>query len=118
MLSLPEHAAAFGQALQAARDDRAVVVVLVHWGDEHAAEPNDDQREWVRWFAQHGVAVVAGSGPHVVQKFGMHGGAAIAYSLGNAVYPLALRGRGSGCIWKLVLDANGCTVSADSQVVP
>ena len=67
---------------------------------------------------RHGVAVVAGSGPHVVQKSGLHGGAAIAYSLGNAVYPIALRGRGSGTIWNLEMDANGCMVAEARQAVP
>jgi len=59
-----------------------------------------------------------GSGPHVVQPSESHGGAAIAYSLGNAVYPLALRGRGNGAIWKLELDSNGSKISATQQAVP
>ena len=31
----------------------------------------------------------------------------IAYSLGNAVYPLALRGQGSGAVWEVTVQANG-----------
>jgi poly-gamma-glutamate capsule biosynthesis protein CapA/YwtB (metallophosphatase superfamily) len=118
VLRLPDHAGVFGPALLAARGNGAVVVVLVHWGDEHVTEPNDEQREWTHWLVGNGASVVAGSGPHVVQKTEMHGGAAIAYSLGNAVYPSALRGRGSGFIWSLAIDAHGAVVSAGRQAVP
>jgi len=118
VLRLPEHAAVFAQALQAARGDGAVLVVLVHWGDEYQPTPDDEQREWARWFARHGVAVVAGSGPHVLQQAESHGGAVIAYSLGNAIYPLAPRGRGNGVIWKLEMDSNCSKVSECQQALP
>jgi poly-gamma-glutamate synthesis protein (capsule biosynthesis protein) len=118
VLRLPEHAVVFGQALDAARSDGTVVVVLVHWGDEYMTGPNHEQYEWARWFARHGVAVVAGSGPHVLQQCESHGGTTIAYSLGNALYPLVLRGRGSGAVWKLTIDANGSTSSQMQRVVP
>ena len=107
VLRLPEHAEALAQALLAARNDGAVVVVLVHWGDEQVPEPNDEQREWARWLARNGASVIAGSGPHVVQKLDSFGGAAIVYSLGNAVYPLVLRGKGSGVIWNLTVPELG-----------
>jgi len=107
VLCLPDHAVALAQALQAARLAGAVPVVIVHWGDEHVATPSAEQHEWARWLADHGVAVVAGAGPHVVQPAEFHGGAAIAYSLGNAVYPLALQGRGTGAVWKVTVQANG-----------
>ncbi|MEI7910615.1 MAG: CapA family protein [Verrucomicrobiota bacterium] len=65
------------------------------------------QHEWARWLADHDVAVVAGAGPHVVQPTEFHGAAMIAYSLGNAVYPLALQGQGSGAVWEVTVQANG-----------
>jgi len=107
VLRLPDHAVTLSQALQTARQAGAVPVVIVHWGDEHVATPNAEQHEWARWLADHGVAVVAGAGPHVVQSTEFHGGAVIAYSLGNAVYPLVLQGRGSGAVWEVTVQANG-----------
>lgn len=118
VVRLPDHAAAFAEALQAIRREGAVAVVLVHWGDEHESASNDEQREWARWLAGHGASVVAGSGPHVVQPVESHGGTAIAHSLGNAIYPLDLRGRGSGCIWTVTVDANGSIASTTRRAVP
>jgi poly-gamma-glutamate capsule biosynthesis protein CapA/YwtB (metallophosphatase superfamily) len=79
-----------------ARGER--IIVLVHGGDEYRKELNDDQRRWARWLVARGAAVIAGSGPHVIQREEIHGGARICHSLGNAVYPKTLRGADSGCI--------------------
>ena len=49
-----------------------------------------------RWLVARGASVVAGAHPHVVQRSEFHGGARILHSLGNAVYPKALKGADSG----------------------
>jgi poly-gamma-glutamate synthesis protein (capsule biosynthesis protein) len=83
-------------ALARARGER--IIVLVHGGDEYQTELNDDQRRWARWLVARGAEIIAGSGPHVIQREEMHSGARIFHSLGNAVYPKALKGADSGRI--------------------
>ena len=79
-----------------ARGER--IVVLVHGGDEYQDLVNDNQRRWARWLVARGAEVIVGSGPHVIQREESHGGARIFHSLGNAVYPKALKGADSGRI--------------------
>ncbi len=53
---------------------------------------------------RRGARVVTGAHPHVVQRHEVHGGAEVAYSLGNAVYPAALKGADSGEVRTFVLE--------------
>jgi len=43
------------------------VIVFPHWGTEYMTEPDSYQLEWTDFFADHGVDIVIGSHPHVVQ---------------------------------------------------
>lgn len=113
VLALPDHADVLERAVAAEHAAGRVVVVIVHWGDEYVARVNDDQRRWARRLADCGAAVIAGAGPHVVQRTDLHAGAVIANSLGNAIYPPALAPAGSGATWQLTIDAAG-TVRAQS----
>jgi poly-gamma-glutamate capsule biosynthesis protein CapA/YwtB (metallophosphatase superfamily) len=79
-----------------ARGER--IIVMVHGGDEYQARVNAQQRQWSRWLVARGAEVIVGSGPHVIQREECHGGARIFHSLGNAVYPKALKGADSGRI--------------------
>jgi hypothetical protein len=79
-----------------ARGER--IIVLVHGGDEYQTMVNNDQSRWARWLVARGAEVIAGSGPHVIQRQEIHGGARILHSLGNAVYPKELKGADSGLI--------------------
>ena len=42
-------------------------VVLVHWGTEYSAEPDEDMHRWAELFLECGVDVTVGSHPHVLQ---------------------------------------------------
>lgn len=114
VVKLPQHANDLAEVLAAARRDGSVPVVLVHWGTEHRPLPDDGQRHWARWLTEHGAAIVAGSGPHLTQRTDAHAGGLIHYSLGNAVYPRHLLGRGDGAVWCVRLDSGG-TVSAPAD---
>ncbi len=68
--------------------DAHVVVVLVHWGVEHAERPSRLQREAARAAIDAGADVVVGSGPHVVQAVERYRDGVIFYSLGNLVFDM------------------------------
>lgn len=66
------------------------IVVLVHWGDEYAPTPSDEQRDWGRRLVAAGADLIVGSHPHVVQPAEMVEAEGrrgfVAYSLGNFVF--------------------------------
>ncbi len=96
--TLPKHQSLLAAAMHEARSRGERIVVLVHGGDEYRVEVNEAQHRWARWLVAHGAVVVAGAHPHVVQREERHGGAVILHSLGNAVYPQALKGADSGTV--------------------
>ncbi|MCH7225809.1 CapA family protein [Haloferula sp. A504] len=96
--AVPRHARLIEHEIAAARARGESVVVLVHGGDEYRREVNDDQRRWARWLVARGARLLAGSGPHVVQREEAHGGAVVVHSLGNAVFPKKLKGADGGRI--------------------
>lgn len=76
------------------RDDVDLVVVALHFGEEYAREPNDEQRHYVDVALQAGADIVLGSHPHVIQPievrqvrdaFGRDLPRAVIYSLGNFI---------------------------------
>jgi poly-gamma-glutamate synthesis protein (capsule biosynthesis protein) len=81
------------------------IIVLLHGGDEYQTKVNASQREWSRWLVTRGARLVVGSGPHVVQREERHGGAVVAHSLGNAVFPRELKGLDSGRVatWEIAV---------------
>jgi len=72
------------EALSAVSD---VQIVSMHWGDEYVTEPTDEERELAAFLNEHGVEVIIGSHPHVVQTAEIYHGdeqdTLIYYSLGN-----------------------------------
>jgi len=96
--TLPKHQSILSREMSEARRRGERIVVLVHGGDEYRTEVNGDQRRWARWLVARGAEIIAGAHPHVVQREERHGGAAILFSLGNAVYPEALKGADSGVV--------------------
>jgi poly-gamma-glutamate synthesis protein (capsule biosynthesis protein) len=96
--AVPRHARLIEHEIAAARARGESVVVLVHGGDEYRREVNDDQLRWSRWLVARGARLLAGSGPHVVQREEAHGGAVVVHSLGNAVFPKKLKGADGGRI--------------------
>ena len=67
-----------------------VVLVAMHWGDEHQVEENDEQRELAQLLANLDVDLVIGAHPHVIQPMewvensnGSGHRTLVTYSLGN-----------------------------------
>jgi poly-gamma-glutamate capsule biosynthesis protein CapA/YwtB (metallophosphatase superfamily) len=75
------------QAIEAAKAQADIVVVLVHWGDEKAEAPlADKQVDLGRRYIDAGADLVIGSHPHVLQGFEYYKNRWIAYSLGNFIF--------------------------------
>lgn len=68
-------------ALKAQDVDR--VIINLHWGEEYVAYPSPDQQRLARSLIDHGVDVVIGHHPHVVQGIERYKAGVIFYSLGN-----------------------------------
>ncbi|MBE3520237.1 MAG: CapA family protein [Firmicutes bacterium] len=63
-----------------------VVVVLVHWGREHALEPEDWVLKLRQALLDAGADIIIGTHPHVLQGFSYDGKRFTAFSLGNFVF--------------------------------
>lgn len=104
-------------AVQAARAEADLVVVLAHWGVEYAATPSARQRAWAVRLVAAGADLVLGAHPHVIQPAEplQAGGRAgfVAYSLGNFVFDgPADPALSSGAVLRVLLDREGVALVA------
>ncbi len=61
------------------------IVAYLHWGNEYERTANASQRQIAGFLRRHGVDVVVGSHPHVVQPWEADSSHVVLYSLGNLV---------------------------------
>jgi hypothetical protein len=67
------------------------IIAFLHWGTEYDTLPNRSQTELAEWLLRHGVSMVIGSHPHVIQPVVLEKGEEnqsdrlVVYSLGNFV---------------------------------
>lgn len=62
------------------------VIAIVHWGAEYQRKPNASQRRMEAFMKRHGVNIIIGSHPHVVQPYKCDSTQGVTlYSLGNFV---------------------------------
>ena len=71
--------------LDIAIENSDCVIACMHWGDEYSRRPSREQRRLAEFLHRHGVDVVVGSHPHVVQPAKADGKSVTIYSLGNFV---------------------------------
>jgi len=69
------------------KDDADYTIVYFHWGREKQKLPEAYQHQYVKELKEIGVDVVVGSHPHWLQGFEYYEGMAVAYSLGNFLFP-------------------------------
>jgi hypothetical protein len=62
------------------------IVVNLHWGDELAQFPDDEQRRFAHDLIDAGADAVIGHHPHVLQGVERYRNGVIAYSLGNLLF--------------------------------
>ncbi|PJH64265.1 CapA family protein, partial [Salmonella enterica] len=55
------------QDVEHANEVSDFVIVSAHWGEEHALEPNQRQKEYAELFADSGVDAVIGTHSHTIQ---------------------------------------------------
>jgi poly-gamma-glutamate capsule biosynthesis protein CapA/YwtB (metallophosphatase superfamily) len=73
-------------AVAAAAERAEVVIVSIHWGGEYQAVPSARQQDIAMVLAEAGADVIAGHGPHVLQRVEWVGETLVAYSLGNFLF--------------------------------
>ena len=76
--------------LDYARMNADAVIVFAHWGTEYSEEVDEDQQYWSDLLIEHGVDVVVGTHPHVLQPYEMRTREdghqmLVYYSLGNLI---------------------------------
>lgn len=74
------------ERVREAREEADIVVVSLHWGEEYAPGPSEEQRELARASIDAGADLVIGHHPHVVQEVERYKSGWIAYSLGNFIF--------------------------------
>ena len=67
-----------------------MVIVCPHWGTEYKLTPDDYQDTWTQLFLEHGVDIVIGTHPHVLQPIETLTSSSghtmlVYYSLGNFI---------------------------------
>ncbi len=72
-----------------ARNTSDFIIVCMHFGNEYAVSPNEDQTRIAHELIDYGADTVIGAHPHVPQGIEMYNGKAIFYSLGNFIFDLA-----------------------------
>jgi poly-gamma-glutamate synthesis protein (capsule biosynthesis protein) len=73
-------------AIEKARAQADLVVVIAHWGLERTDTPVAYQTELAHRFIDAGADLIIGGHPHVLQGFETYKGKWIAYSLGNFIF--------------------------------
>ncbi len=76
-------------AVAEAAEEAEVVVVMVHWGIELSACPEQYQRDLAALWSEAGADLIVGSHPHVLQGIEQIGGTWVMYSTGNLAFPSA-----------------------------
>lgn len=109
-------------ALDYARESAECVIVNAHWGTEYRTEIDDEQKRYSNIFLEHGVDVVIGTHPHVVQKMeyvrGQNHNMLVYYSLGNLISNQKEEEcrRGAAATFKIIRFPNGKTAIADEKM--
>ena len=85
-----DHRDRIASQLEEAKTLADITVVFMHDGTEDQFTPDSDQKNWAQFFADHGVGLIIGTHPHVVEPVDVITGVSgnkmpVFYSLGNFV---------------------------------
>ncbi len=74
--------------IQRAKERADLVILSLHWGEEHEGIPTETQRDLAHRLVNAGAGLIVGHHPHVVQGVEYFQGVPILYSLGNFVFDM------------------------------
>lgn len=101
------------------RDRVDCLVACVHWGNEYQRHPDTSQRRLTDFLRRHGVDLIVGSHPHVVQPFVCDSTGITLFSLGNLVSNQRKRYTDGGLLAEIVVTRTGDgTLSYALEVTP
>lgn len=100
-------------------------IVCPHWGTEYYLGVDAMQKKWTSIFAEHGVDLVLGTHPHVIEPIEQVGDMLVYYSLGNFVnwtndYGTGISNRMVGGMAQVTLeiDSTGNVKISDHSILP
>ncbi|MCZ8512049.1 CapA family protein [Paenibacillus filicis] len=104
------------EAIDKAKADADMVVVIAHWGEERKDVPGREQTRLAHLYIDEGADLVVASHPHVLQGFEQYKGKWIAYSLGNFIFTT----NDIPATWESMILQASCTKqkACDLSVVP
>ncbi len=98
------------------------IVANFHWGEMKVYEPNQNQRKMAHFAIDHGVDLVLGHHPHVLQGLENYKGKNIVYSLGNFCYGGSPVSRDPDTIiYQQIITADsssGSIIDLDYRIIP
>ncbi|MCX7697261.1 MAG: CapA family protein [Bacteroidales bacterium] len=53
--------------IKAKQANPALIICAIHWGEEYQIQPNENQKQIAAFLLKHGVNIIIGSHPHVIQ---------------------------------------------------
>jgi len=83
-----------------------IIIACVHWGVEYKMLPHESQRSIAKYLKEHGVEVIIGGHPHVVQPMELiidDNPTFLVYSLGNFISNMKTRDTRGGALVKVRL---------------
>ncbi len=86
------------------RKEVECIIACLHWGNEYERRPNRSQRQMADFLHRHGVRVIIGSHPHVVQPVEADSARVVAWSLGNLVSNQRKRHTDGGLALRLTIE--------------
>ena len=101
------------------RDSVDCIVACVHWGNEYERHPDAQQRRMAGFLRRHGVDLIVGSHPHVVQPFERDSAGVTLFSLGNFVSNQRKRHTDGGLLAEIVVTRTaGEPLRYDLEITP
>lgn len=113
------------QDITTARANADVVIVFPHWGTEYRMTPDEEQKEYAKFFSDLGVDIIIGAHPHVIEPVEWYVNeetgkeTLIYYSMGNFIShqhdPSSLLG---GMVKLTIRKENGKISINNAKLVP
>lgn len=113
-----------------AEEQADFTIVYLHWGNEYQTYASSNQKMWAKFFLEHGVDLIIGTHPHVIQPVEWYEDEEghrmlVYYSIGNFINSTADSGSGVGkrvvgamAEVEIIRDESGNVVIGEYGVTP